>query len=732
MNHRRNSSTPGPSSIPPHTSVSSAKIRRLAVSLRAIISFWENERTDITPLVSVEYTSIVAKSNRIKTLLSKGSKAASSFIVGARFSSDDNPKHIMTYCVGLDSMRESERRLMLVADIIDSQLGGTISAEHLDCIMHAKEFKFDGISKSRFADIVKECYYVNDFFLPSRDVSESIDSSSVISLYDTGYSLESLLNDIGLKRNEFSRLDDNTWLLNKNQYAKLYSRYPYLISMSLKEYGIAANKERYNRQADSLNPYITEPSNEPIIGVIDTLFSEDAYFSRWVEYHDLVSNDIPKSPEDYKHGTAISSLIVDGPALNPALDDGCGRFRVRHFGVALEKGTSSISIIKQIRRIIEANRDIKVWNLSLGSKLEVPVFSISPEAAVLDKIQTEYDVLFIIAGTNADDCSAAYPRLGSPADSLNSIIVNSSDLFGKPADYSRRGPVLEFFNKPDVSCFGGTNQDKITVWTNNGRELSAGGTSFAAPWITRKAAFLIYKMKFSREIAKALIIDSAAGWNTDTSMYNLQGFGIVPKRIEDIVRTPNDEIKFFIQGVADKFDTYAYDIPVPKRKDDFPFVAKATLVYFPECTRSQGVDYTDTELDIHIGKMKDSKIASINNNMQCEPEKLTLYEKDARSRYRKWDNVKHISERFTGRNRAKKGEKNRFDWGISIKKKNRFSETKPTSFGLVVTLKNINGDNMIDEFIRLCRGFHIWTPNIISIDSRLELYNKADTEIVFD
>ncbi len=32
--------------------------------------------------------------------------------------------------------------------------------------------------------------------------------------------------------------------------------------------------------------------------------------------------------------TAVSYIIVDGPRGNPELADGCGRFRVRHFGVA--------------------------------------------------------------------------------------------------------------------------------------------------------------------------------------------------------------------------------------------------------------------------------------------------------------------------------------------------------------------------------------------------------------
>lgn len=41
-------------------------------------------------------------------------------------------------------------------------------------------------------------------------------------------------------------------------------------------------------------------------------------------------------------------------------------------------------------------------------------------------------------------------KVGSPADSLNSIVVNAVDFEGKSASYTRRGPVLSFFHKPDV------------------------------------------------------------------------------------------------------------------------------------------------------------------------------------------------------------------------------------------------------------------------------------------
>ena len=100
-----------------------------------------------------------------------------------------------------------------------------------------------------------------------------------------------------------------------------------------------------------------------------------------------------------------------------------------------------------IRNIVASNRDIKVWNLSLGSKLEIKPNFISPEAAELDRIQSEYDAIFVVAGTNIPDGETKREmRIGSPADSLNSLVVNAVDFRGKPASYTRVGPVLSFFS----------------------------------------------------------------------------------------------------------------------------------------------------------------------------------------------------------------------------------------------------------------------------------------------
>ena len=45
------------------------------------------------------------------------------------------------------------------------------------------------------------------------------------------------------------------------------------------------------------------------------------------------------------------------------------------------------------------------------------------------------------------------------------------------------------------------------------------GTSFAAPWISRKLCYLIDVMGLPKEVAKALIIDAAAGWEYKQGTY---------------------------------------------------------------------------------------------------------------------------------------------------------------------------------------------------------------------
>lgn len=119
----------------------------------------------------------------------------------------------------------------------------------------------------------------------------------------------------------------------------------------------------------------------------------------------------------------------------------------------------------------------------------------------MDRIQSEYDVIFVISGTNTPD-GMKHPdmKVGAPADSLNSLVVNSVDMSGKSASYSRRGP--------------------------------SGNVS------------------------------------------DIMGYGVVPKHIEDILNTSDDEIKFIIIGTTEEYETYNYTLPVPVVNGKHPYYAK--------------------------------------------------------------------------------------------------------------------------------------------------------------
>lgn len=726
----KGSGRPGLANLPKNGKVDATHILKLENQLYELREFWLAEKYLTGALISVHYIDVVAKSRRIKSLLSNNSKNPNETMVGAKFSSG-SPKHIITHYVQMDCIDETIKKLNIIQEIINNDFTGIITQKDINIINEKDtKWKYQNISKSSFSQTVVDCYYVDKFDIPTND--DNTDDNVIVNLYKTDDSIKEVLNKIGINIMSTRIMDENV-LLFPDQVALLKSKAPYLIAMLTNDISKIEPIDEQKWYDDEMMT-IPNPTNEATIGVIDTLFDERVYFSKWVDNHTMIPEELIEF-RDYEHGTMVDSIIVDGPSMNPDLDDGCGRFKVRHFGVTKATEMSSFSILRKIKEIITGNRDIKVWNLSLGSSLEINPNFISPEAYILDKIQNENNVIFVIAGTNAPSYNNKKDmRIGAPADSINSLVVNSVNGNGSSASYSRRGLVLSFFNKPDVCYFGGDIDKKIKVCASSGEYLVMG-TSFAAPWISRKMSYLIDVLNISRECAKALIIDAAVKWNKDinSDVASLMGYGVVPQKISDIINTSNDEIKFIIDGISESYDTYNYNLPVPLHNDKYPFVAKAVMCYFPNCSRNQGVDYTNTELDISIGRIKDDgKIDTINENHQND-EGYYTYEKNARKNYRKWDNVKYIVQTPSSKRRDKRSFKNNKMWGISIKTKERLDngDGSGVKFGLVVTLKEIHGINRIETFMRDCRR-NRWYVDVIDLNERLDIYNRAEEEITLE
>lgn len=743
---RPNGSRPGSPKLPKRKTVSASHLYELAKQLERIRIFW-TKNTDINgALVSVHYKHIVAKSNRLKFLLAENGKTPTDSIRGVKFVWEPDDvgkevqKHVFTHFVSLKAIEKSIEVLKQTASIIEQHYNGFVNSEIIEELGERSKYSFSEVPKTNFLRTVVDGFYVEKFDVDRA--TEEITEEAIITIYQTGVDTKRLLAKFGINIVDERIINETTLRLNPDEVKLLYNNASYLIAMGVTDFSEISSDGMLDAPEDVEDVFgtmIPHPTNEPVIGVIDTQFNKKVYFHEWVEYTNLLDPNIPLTKKDYEHGTGVSYIIVDGPKGNPELEDGCGRFRVRHFGVATHNGFSSFTILKMIRNIVASNRDIKVWNLSLGSKLEIKPNFISPEAAELDRIQSEYDVIFVVAGTNVPEgVTKKDMRIGSPADSLNSMVVNAVDFKGNSASYTRVGPVLSFFHKPDISYYGGDGTvytDKMVVCRDDMGAAYVTGTSYAAPWISRKLAYLIHIMGLSREVAKALLIDAAAGWNRKDDVSHRIGYGIVPKHINDIIKTSNDEIRFIMTGASEEYETYTYNLPVPIVDNAHPFYARATLAYFPYCDRNQGVDYTSTEMDIHFGrvvaKRGSTTIKAIDDNKQSEDELITLYEEDARKMYRKWDNVKHISEEIKDKRIPRKAYDSGL-WGLKINTKERLQKRKdPLQFGVVVTLKEMNGVNRIDDFVKMClaRG---WLVNSLDIENQLDVYAKAEEEIEFE
>lgn len=737
---QKNTNFPRYPTLPKHAKVTGRHLNYLRENLIRIHHFWQNHTEIKGALVSVHYSRVIPKSSRIRQLLKGKSKNTNDTICGAKFSwNADHSKmvHVFTHFVSLDTIENSIQVLQKAEEYIVQRYGGIIT--DVICETIAKESKrntqsYNGLSKSVLLGIIVDSFYVDRF-----DIDRSQDRTqgdTLVTIFRTGENISVLLQKYGISIDSDRIINGTTLRLFPDEMQRLLTQAPYLISMSVTDMTEVELEDLGQLPHEGVDGLIPDPSNEPIIGVIDTPCNENVYFHKWVTYQldDDVIGEEPLNALEYQHGTAVTSIIVDGPRGNPKLNDHCGRFRVRHFGILVHGKISSFSLIQKIREIVATNTDIKVWNLSMGSKSEIQPNFISPGAAALDQIQNEYDVIFVVAGTNktAND-GKDEKKVGEPADSINSIVVNSVTFDNKPASYTRVGPVLSFFNKPDLSYYGGDTTEGIIVCRDDLGAVSNAGTSFAAPWITRKLAYLIYIMGFTRETAKALLIDSASGWNATARVSHEIGFGVVPIDIRDILTTKDDEIRFVIQGATRQYDTFNYNLPIPVENQAHPFYARVTLVYFPTCNWERGVDYTNTEMDIHFGRViiekGKSKIKDLQKNKQGDDTSQKIYEEDARKTYRKWDNVKHICEEIKSRHVPRKAYSSGL-WGIDIKTKDRGFSTNNSElpFGLVVTLKEMNGKNRYGDFIKLCQA-RGWIVNEIDVENRMEVYEQAEEDI---
>lgn len=722
-------------------SISIGTISERIEELNGVLKYFENDTLlNGNVVFTVKCKKIMAKSNRISWLFDfGGEKKANTFVVGSSFYGDCFQQ--ITYSMSKIQLKEAIRKLTDVKNVALEYFGETIEKEQLNYVyknLPKNHEIFVEVKKSYLVDTIQQMSFINQILVD--DSRAKATENVVISILPiSSIKSKDVLEKLGIKPLPVD-LPPDVYLLTKDDANILGDKAPYIIAnqtVDFSRFDISSMPDSYIEDS----PSISEPKNEPIIGVIDGLYyknKDKVYFDDWVESYEMLEPGSKKTDIlDYSHGTEVDSLLVDLPRLNPELDDGCGNFRVRHFGIANKNGVSVTYMLKTIRQIVEdpKNSDIKVWNLCLGNSVcEINRSYISLEGALLDELQSNNpNIIFVVSGTNKKGSITSEMKIGAPADSINSVVVNSCTFDNKPASYSRCGPALSFFIKPDVSTYGGDFGEELYVWSPWGKWHNCG-TSFAAPLISRKLAFLMGVMNLDRTIAKSLLIDSALKWEEGfLSDSKYIGRGIIKPRIENIVKGDGDEIKFFIQGHSKEYMTYTYSLPVPICADNkYHYRARATLCYFPVCSRSQGVDYTNTELSLQFGRLKaGNKGIDTIDKYSDYLDTGFMFEKDARSVFRKWDNLKTVVDSFPSRKIIGKDVINSANknWGIQVSYLERGSNAKSDIiWGLVVTLKATDGINRINDFIHDCE-FNGWLVTPIIYEEYVTVHHLLDEEI---
>lgn len=445
-------------------------------------------------------------------------------------------------------------------------------------------------------------------------------------------------------------------------------------------------------------PAFPEGQRLPKVGVIDGGIA--AVLSEWITGSwDLIAPE----DEDLSHGTFIGGLLVAGEPLN-GLEVVLERQSCELINIAVlpKEGDPNVfgryfpngvvDFLDEVELAIAECRSkygVRIFNFSLNMPTLVSLDDYSVEAARLDQISDEHDVLIFISAGNAKGTRArdewplnpvrALSHLASargdgievPAESVRNVSVAALNPPGvpgaiahAPARYSRRGPGPGSGVKPDLSHVGGSGTPHMLAETGlysidpTGAIASSSGTSFATPLVAKTAAILAANIEgeVSRETLKALLVHYASlpiplqnPLFQDVARH-LVGFGM-PSSTQDILEgqehqitlvfasrlMPKQELKFDFQWPASLVS------PEGKCRGD----VRQTLVYTPPLDYSFGAEFVRVSLEASLqqenGRTPDGKPTykrEVHPTYLPKDESEPHYEADLVTHGLKWSPIK--------------------------------------------------------------------------------------------
>lgn len=417
----------------------------------------------------------------------------------------------------------------------------------------------------------------------------------------------------------------------------------------------------------------------PIVGVLDSGIAKNKYFKPWLL--DKKHSSYPEEYVDNNHGTFVSGIILYGDELEKRILsglEGCKLFDATVMPDPKKETISEDELIENVREAIRNNSEIKIWNMSLGTRQESDKYNFSHFGQALDNIQETYGVIICKSAGNCTKFVNGNPksRIAKSADSVLSLVVGSvahkkkgHDLVevNYPSPFSRIGKGPSNIIKPELVSFGGNAGVKngkatrtgVNSISPDGSLVSDIGTSFSTPRISALLASLSLNINesFNSLLLKSLAIHSAkypSGLNLSMSeRINTMGFGI-PLPANEIVYNDEYEITLILQDTLIKGEYMEIlEFPFPKSlvDDDGYYYGKISLsLVSSPILKNQGSEYCQSDLDVKFGtydnvKTRDTSKQTILNEFGPEGAGNVFLNSDYKSSYKKNNDKDYATER---------------------------------------------------------------------------------------
>lgn len=381
---------------------------------------------------------------------------------------------------------------------------------------------------------------------------------------------------------------------------------------------ISVSPELYNTELDVQNP--REGQTYPRVGLLDSGVEPIPHLEPWLEGEEQNIADLADEDIRHRHGTSVAGIINYGDELQGQEWTGTIPSLITSCVVNTEEDVMCISedeMVEHIKTAVAANPEVKVWNLSQGSTIEISDDEFSDFGMALDEIQKEHHVLICKSAGNVRRQVPQQTRITLGADSLMSLVVGSvahekvevDDVeAGLRSSFSRKGPAPSGITKPDLVHYGGNNVTGIYSFSEIGFQTNVfKGTSHSTPRVTALAANLAYRLggDFNPLLIRALLIHSASYLNLEeTENDNLRkevGFG-KPAVLDSILYNDGDEFTMVLQPEFTERDYQILDIPFPQKlvSDDGYFEGEVivTVVTEPVLRGGERSEYCQSDVEV--------------------------------------------------------------------------------------------------------------------------------------